>query len=97
MGFWVELSDGSREWLSEFDVHAVMGVLWQSEGRGTTSLIAELSHARSSRRDSVAGLTAAEESAFRMHSVSFVREFIRAGDRVFHYRCWPVRHFSAAS
>jgi hypothetical protein len=68
MAVWVELSDGSKEWLSDYDVHALCAALWQSQANGAASLLRELLDARtvpSALRHPISALTAAEEDAFR--------------------------------
>lgn len=68
MAVCIELSDGSKEWLSDYDVHALCAALWQSQANGAATLLRELLDARTipvALRHPISALTAAEEDAFR--------------------------------
>jgi hypothetical protein len=50
LGLWVELVDGTREWLSEAEVDAICDVLWSSDQKGAVSIVGKIADERRRRR-----------------------------------------------
>ena len=46
MGLWCELTDGTKEWLSEAEVEALCDVLWSSHEKGAVSIVGKIVHER---------------------------------------------------
>jgi hypothetical protein len=67
MGLWIELANGTAEWLSDVEADVVCNELWSSGERGAVTVVGKISH---ERRRPVAlqrpvGLTNDEDHAFR--------------------------------